>query len=121
MRRIALTTALVSTVFLAACQTGGQEDLPPAAPQGVDGRWTSVGGPVSYSANFTNGQFRSVEQATGAVLAQGTYSNLGPGQISIVYRPTTRNEEVAANCNQVEANKLACATSTGNRFELLRA
>ncbi|MER0237735.1 hypothetical protein [Fulvimarina sp. MAC8] len=121
MRRIALSAALVSTVFVSACQLGGGEDLPPQGPQGVEGRWSSVGGAVNYTANFNAGRFTSTEQGTGAVLAQGTYSNLGPGQISIVYSPTTRDTQVAANCNQTAPNTLSCATSTGNRFQLQRA
>ncbi|MEN3792806.1 hypothetical protein [Fulvimarina sp. MAC3] len=121
MRRIALAAALLSTAFVSACQLGGTETLPPQAPQGIDGRWNSVGGPVNYTASFNAGRFTSTEQGTGAVLAQGTYSDLGPGQISIVYSPTTRDVQVAANCNQTAPNTLSCATSTGNRFELQRA
>lgn len=121
MRRLALSAALFSTVLVSACQLGGTESLPPQAPQGIDGRWSSVGGPVNYTASFKGGRFVSTEQGTGAVLAQGTYSDLGPGQISILYSPTTRDTQVAANCNQTAPNTLSCATSTGNRFELRRA
>ncbi|EAU40907.1 lipoprotein Omp10 [Fulvimarina pelagi HTCC2506] len=121
MRRIALSAALVSTLFVTACQLGGQEDLGPRGPQGIEGLWNSVGGSVNYTASFNSGRFTSTEQGTGAVLAQGTYSNLGPGQISIVYSPTTRDTQVAANCNQTAVNTLSCATSSGNRFQLQRA
>ncbi|RFC65416.1 hypothetical protein DYI37_06245 [Fulvimarina endophytica] len=121
MRRIVLSLTVASTAAFSACQMQERAELAPAVPQGVEGTWNSVGGPVNYTASLNSGQFRSTERGTGAVLAQGTYSNIGPGQVTIVYRPTTRDTEVAANCNQTAPDTLSCATSTGNRFQLQRA
>ncbi len=107
---------------LSACQSENpRAQLASAQPRGIDGRWSSVGGPIAYTATFQNGRFTSIEQATNGLLATGTYSRLGPGQINIVYTSTTRNQQVAANCNQVQPNILSCATSSGNRFDLSRA
>jgi hypothetical protein len=115
---------VLGALSLGACQTEGRRaDLAPAAqakPRGIDGRWNSIGGPIAYNANFNGGRFSSVEANTGAVLAEGSYINLGPGQVSIDYTSKARGQRVAANCNQVEPNRLACASSNGNRFEFTR-
>ncbi len=126
MRGVVLSRLFVSLglslLALSACQSEmPRAQFDAAQPRGIDGRWSSVGGPVAYTATFQNGRFTSVEQATNGLLASGTYSNLGPGQINIVYTSTTRNQQVAANCNQVQPNILSCATSSGNRFDLSRA
>lgn len=112
----------LSLLALSACQNENpRAQLASVQPRGIDGRWSSVGGPIAYTATFQNGRFTSVEQATNGLLATGTYSNIGPGQINIVYTSTTRNQQVAANCNQVQPNILSCATSSGSRFDLSRA
>ncbi|SMD02776.1 hypothetical protein SAMN06297251_11945 [Fulvimarina manganoxydans] len=121
MRRSVLIASLALSSGLAACVSEPRQEALPPQPQGIEGRWASVGGPIAYTVSLQNGRFQSTETGTGGVLASGTYSNLGPGQINIVYRSTTNNNEVAANCNQVQTNRLACATSTGSRFELTRA
>ncbi|MCK5931517.1 MAG: hypothetical protein KAG89_05040 [Fulvimarina manganoxydans] len=121
MRRSVLIASLALSSGLAACVSEPRQAALPPQPQGIEGRWASVGGPIAYTVSLQNGRFQSTETGTGGVLASGTYSNLGPGQINIVYRSTTNNNEVAANCNQVQTNRLACATSTGSRFELSRA
>ncbi|MCE7028527.1 hypothetical protein [Jiella avicenniae] len=116
-------TAVAITVValaLGACTTSERASVAPK-PQGVEGRWNAIGGPVAYAATFNNGRFASVEQGTGGVLATGTYSNLGPGQINILYTSRTTNQQQSANCNLVQANRLACASSTGTRFEFARA
>lgn len=120
MRRIAASLCL-AVLGLSACQMERSAVIADAAPRGIDGRWSSVGGPVAYNATFQGGRFTSVESATNGLLASGTYTNLGPGQINIVYTSTTRNQQVSANCNQVEPNRLSCATSSGSRFDLSRA
>ncbi|KQT54441.1 hypothetical protein ASG43_02240 [Aureimonas sp. Leaf454] len=121
LRLLLLSLAALS---LGACQTEGRRAdvaaVAPVAPRGIDGQWNSVGGPIAYNANFNGGRFSSVEANTGAVLAQGTYITLGPGQVSIDYTSKARGQRVAANCNQVEPNRLACASSNGNRFEFTR-
>ncbi|MCQ0990064.1 hypothetical protein [Jiella marina] len=119
MRRGAIALAVIATAGLAACQTGGRSAS--VQPQGIEGRWSSVGGPVAYTATFNNGRFASVEQGTGGVLASGTYSSLGPGQINILYTSRTTGAQQSANCNQVAPSRLACANSTGTRFEFVRA
>ena len=111
----------LSLLALSACQSEDPRAQLASQPRGIEGRWSSVGGPVAYNAIFQNGRFTSVERATNGLLASGTYSDLGPGQINIVYTSTTRNQQVAANCNQVQPNLLSCATSSGNRFDLSRA
>jgi hypothetical protein len=114
----------LAALSLGACQMEGRRaDLVPvqqAQPRGIDGRWNSIGGPIAYNANFTGGRFTSVEANTGAVLAEGSFVNLGPGQVSIDYTSRARGQRVAANCNQIEPNRLACASSNGNRFEFTR-
>lgn len=114
----------VAALSLGACQMGGRQaalvPVEQAKPRGVEGRWNSIGGPIAYNANFNGGRFSSVEANTGAVLAEGSYTNLGPGQVSIDYTSKARGLRVAANCNQVEPNRLACASSNGNRFEFTR-
>jgi len=119
MRRLA--ALLLPLMFLAACQSGDRAELQPAGPRGIEGEWASVGGPVAYTATFRNGRFASVERRTNGVLASGAYTDLGPGQVNILYTSTTRNQQVAANCNQTAPNRLSCATSDGSRFELARA
>ncbi|MEX6508590.1 hypothetical protein [Jiella sp. M17.18] len=120
MRRYA--ALLLPLTLFAACQSEGpRASIEPARPRGIEGRWSSVGGPVAYTATFENGRFASIESGTNGLLASGTYTSLGPGQVNILYTSKTRNEQVAANCNQVAPNRLSCATSNGSRFELSRA
>lgn len=120
MRRLAVSL-LLATFALSACQTEQRAEVLPAQPQGIEGRWASIGGPVAYTATFQNGRFTSVERATNGLLASGNYTDLGPGQVNLLYTSTTRNQQVSANCNQVDVNRLSCATSSGNRFDLARA
>ncbi|RYD30308.1 MAG: hypothetical protein EOP57_00175 [Sphingomonadales bacterium] len=124
MRAIVSSLALATAaLLLVACQTADNRvtSLPTdTRPKGVDGSWASVGGSVAYDANFRAGRFTSTEAGTGAVLAEGTYKLLGPGQVTIDYTSKLRGTRVAANCNQVEVNRLACASSNGNRFEFTR-
>jgi len=122
MRRLVSSAALLSALLLlGACQTGDRVTSLPTntRPQGVDGTWAAVGS-VAYNANFRGGRFTSTEAGTGAVLAEGTYTLLGPGQVTIDYTSKLRGTRVAANCNQVEVNRLACASSNGSRFEFTR-
>lgn len=87
---------------------------------GVDGNWSSVGGPVAYTASFQGGTFTSTETGTGAPLARGTYRNLGQGSITITSRSNTSGQESAVNCNQMSPNLMSCVTSGGTRFDLTR-
>lgn len=119
MRRL-LFTLCAPLFVLGGCQLGPQQEVAVAEPQGIEGRWSSVGGPVAYTATFSNGNFSSRESGTNGLLGSGSYTNLGPGQINIVYTSTTRNEQVAVNCNQTAPSRLSCATSSGSRFELTR-
>ena len=93
----------LSLLALSACQSEDPRAQLASQPRGVEGRWSSVGGPVAYNAIFQNGRFTSVERATNGLLASGTYSNLGPGQINIVYTlddaKTSRSPQIA---NQVQ-------------------
>jgi hypothetical protein len=116
------TAAILLAAALAGCSTAGSERVAvqPAAPRGIEGSWSSVGGAVAYSANFANGRYTATEGGTGAILAEGTYRSLGPGQITMEYTSRVRGTRIAANCNQVEPDRLACATSNGSRSELVR-
>lgn len=118
---VAAVFACTAVLALSGCQMGGPEraELSPR-PQGIEGRWMSAGGPVSYYAEFTGGRFRSIESATNAPLAEGTYSIKGPGQVYIEYQSKTRGSKVAANCNQTQPDRLSCASSNGNTFDLVR-
>jgi hypothetical protein len=98
---------------------GGRAEIAPR-PQGIEGNWGSVGGPVAYTASFQSGTFRSTEDATGAPLASGTYRNAGPGQVAINFRSATSGQETAVNCNQMSADRLSCVNSGGTRFDLTR-
>lgn len=121
--RFRATACLLSVLAaVGACSTPQQASLStaPARPQGVEGSWASAGGAVAYNANFAAGRFTSTEAATGAILAEGTYSAIGPGQVTIEYTSRVRGTRIAANCNQVEPNRLACASSNGSRFEFTR-
>lgn len=124
MHRIKSLVVFASVAaLLSACQTEGRRaDIASAnrGPQGFEGSWASVGGPVAYTANFRAGRFTSTEAGTGALLAEGSYRTLGPGQVTIEYTSKLRGTKVAANCNQVEVDRLACASSNGTRFEFTR-
>jgi hypothetical protein len=124
IRAKTLSAILLSGAVLAGCvspgEMGGDRAQIAPRPTGVDGQWASVGGPLAYTASFRGGAFSSTETATGASLAQGTYRNLGQGQIAISSRSATSGQESSVNCNQMSADRLACVTSGGNRFELTR-
>lgn len=124
MRRIVPFAVMSVTLFLSACQSDANRPsdlvVAPQRTQGIEGSWSSVGGTVAYNANFAGGRFTSTEAGTGAVLAQGSYQSLGPGQVTIDYTSKLRGTRVAANCNQVQPDRLACASSNGNRFEFTR-
>lgn len=113
------------TLTLAACQTERQAALAPSLPpqqqmpMGLDGTWRSVGGPVAYTARFQNGRFTSAESATNGLLAEGAYTNTGPGQIQINYRSIQRNQQMAANCNHA-AGQMTCTAADGSSFSLAR-
>ncbi len=118
-----LIACLLSALTLAsACTTSRQQavDAAPARPQGIEGGWSSIGGAVAYNANFSGGRYTATEAGTGAILAEGTYRSLGPGQITMEYTSRVRGTRLAANCNQVEPDRLACTTSNGNRSDLAR-
>lgn len=120
---LSLAVLAAAATLLGACQTESRRAELVSAnprPQGFEGSWASVGGPVAYDANFRGGRFTSTEGGTGAVLAEGTYRTIGPGQVTIQYTSRLRGTRVAANCNQVETDRLACASSNGTRFEFTR-
>jgi hypothetical protein len=124
MRRAALLLCSL-TLTLAACQTERQAALAPSLPPqqqmpvGVEGDWRSVGGPVAYDARFQNGRFTSAESATNGLLAEGAYTNTGPGQIQINYRSIQRNQQLAANCNHA-GGQMTCTAADGSSFSLTR-
>lgn len=122
MRRRAIVCSFLAASALGACTTSREADVAPVAaqPRGIEGAWSSVGGTVAYNANFAAGRFTSTEANTGAILAEGTYRSLGPGQVTIDYTSRVRGTRIAANCNQVEPDRLACASSNGSRFEFTR-
>ncbi|BDA83509.1 hypothetical protein Sa4125_10510 [Aureimonas sp. SA4125] len=124
MRRAPLIAVMSALVMLGACQSQGVRNASlapaPVRPQGIEGSWASVGGPVAYNANFSGGNFTSAEAGTGALLASGSYRSIGPGQVTIDYTSKLRGTRVAANCNQVDVDRLACASSNGSRFEFTR-
>ncbi|WP_102961181.1 hypothetical protein [Mangrovicella endophytica] len=114
---------LMSAALLAlsACQSAAPQRVATAPqPRGIEGAWSSVGGPVPYTATFSGGRFTSTESATGATLAAGTYTDRGPGQVNIIYTSTARNQRLAVNCNQVQMDRLSCASSNGSTFDLVR-
>lgn len=124
MRRSALCLSLLA-LTLAACQSQQQASLAPSLPPqqqmplGVEGNWRNVGGPVPYTARFQNGRFTSAESATNGLLAEGSYTTTGPGQIQITYRSLQRNQQLAANCNHA-AGQMTCTAADGSSFSLAR-
>ena len=120
MRRSVLVASLALSSGLAACVSEPRQAALPPQPQGIEGRWASVG-EIKYNISLQNGQFNSYETATGALLARGTYSNIGPGQITIVFTSLTTSNQVAANCNQTGINMLTCTTSANQRLQFSRA
>jgi len=120
MRRHPLLLGALAAL-LAGCQSAPNAGIA-SAPQrvGFEGSWRSVGGPVAYTATFAGGRFTSRETATGAVLAEGNYTNSGPAQTTIIYRSAARGEQTSVNCSQMAADRLACVNSAGARFELSR-
>ena len=113
---------LAAGLALSACQTAAPPPQLAAAPRatGMEGTWSSVGGPVAYTATFAGGRFTSKEAATGAVLAEGNYTKLNPSQASIIYTSRSRNQQMSVNCNQMSADRLACVNADGSRFEFTR-
>jgi len=121
MRRHLLLLGALA-VSLAGCQSAPSARIAAVpTPVGFAGNWRSVGGPVAYTATFANGRFTSRETATGAVLAEGNYTNTGPAQTTIIYRSAARGEQTSVNCSQMSADRLACVNSAGARFELSRS
>ncbi|WP_279480924.1 hypothetical protein [Aureimonas sp. SK2] len=124
MRPISRALPLLAVgMALSACQTAAPPPrLAEAAPRatGLEGDWSSVGGPVAYTATFASGRFTSREAATGAILAEGNYTKLSPSQASIIYTSRSRNQQMSVNCNQMAANRLACVNADGSRFEFTR-
>lgn len=106
-------------VALAACRTE-ERDVVSVAPRpaGIEGRWADTTG-IAISS-LTGGKFTTTDTKTGAVLANGSYRTLGPGQVAIEYTRRGKGERIAVNCNQTAADRLSCVNSGGTRFELTR-
>lgn len=125
MRRLALPLCLAA-LALSACQNQRVAEIAPvrqAAPQmprGPEGRWSSVGGPIAYTAMFQNGRFSSAETSTNGLLAEGSYVPLAQGQIRINYRSVKRGTQLAANCNYA-GGQMTCTSADGSSFSLARA
>jgi hypothetical protein len=113
---------LAAALALSACQTAAPPPQVAVAPRatGLEGQWSSIGGPVAYTATFASGRFTSREAATGAVLAEGNYTKTGASQASIIYTSRSRNQQMSVNCNQMSADRLACVNADGSRFEFSR-
>ncbi|RIY00905.1 hypothetical protein D3218_10910 [Aureimonas flava] len=123
MRSLSTVLPLAAALLaLSACQSMAPPPQMAAAPRatGLEGEWSSVGGPVAYTATFAGGRFTSREAATGAVLAEGNYTKMGASQASIIYRSRSRNQQMSVNCNQMAADRLACVDANGSRFEFSR-
>ncbi|MFD2236214.1 hypothetical protein [Aureimonas populi] len=124
MNRHVPTLAILTAVLALGACVSPSDRLTRAeiAPRqtGIEGRWAAVGGPVAYTATFSGGSFSSTEDATGAPLATGNYRNVGPSQITINSRSNTSGQESAINCSQMAADRMACVTAGGTRFELTR-
>jgi len=123
MRRPLLLVPIAGLgLALAGCQMQQQPQAIALAqpPAGIEGNWSSIGGPVAYTATFAGGRFTSRETGTGATLADGNYTKTNPTQASIIYRSKSRNEQVSVTCNQMAVDRLACVNSAGSRFEFSR-
>lgn len=123
MSRLATATVIAASLTLAACQTAPTQraSIAPVQPRGIEGTWNSVAGPIAYTATFQNGRFTSNEAATGAVLANGNYTQRGSNQIGIDYTSVARNQQISVNCNRMSENRLSCVNSGGTRFDLVRS
>lgn len=113
---------LAAALALSACETMAPPAQMAVAPRpaGLEGQWSSVGGPVAYTATFAGGRFTSKEAATGAVLAEGNYTKTSQAQATIIYTSRSRNQQVSVNCAQMSADRLACVNADGSRFEFSR-
>lgn len=122
MPRLAVAALVGTSLALAACQTAPNDRaaIAVAQPRGIEGTWSSAAGPVAYTATFQGGRFTSNEAATGAVLANGNYTQPGQNQVAIDYTSVARNQQVAVNCSRMAENRLSCVNAGGTRFDLLR-
>ena len=115
IRRSTTLGLALSTVLLAACQTGPGFMSRPALT--MDGRWASGDG--VFVATFNNSSFTSLDARTNAVLAQGSYSVQG-NQVSMNWVSATANLQRSALCTFVSANSVTCDQPGATPFQLNR-
>jgi hypothetical protein len=113
------------TAALAGCQAmsgppmrGGPMMPAPQMRSGVEGDWVSTDG-VAIS-RFNGGIFETLATDTGNKLAEGTYSQVDPSNVSISVTSLIRQTTTQVNCALVTPTQLNCTSSGGQQFSLVR-
>jgi hypothetical protein len=123
--KIRAAGAIAVALALAGCQgiggppprSGGPiASTPP--PSGFNGDWMSTDG-VAIS-RFTNGYFETLATDTGNKLAEGSYTQTGPGAVSISVTSLIRQTTTQVNCAMVTQTQLNCTSSAGAQFSLVK-
>ncbi len=117
--------ALAVALALAGCQSvngpprsGGPTPNTPPPGSGFDGDWMSTDG-VAIS-RFTNGNFETLATDTGNKLAEGSYTQTGPSNVTISVTSLIRQTTTQVNCSMVTQTQLNCTSSAGSQFSLVR-
>lgn len=120
--RAAAAVAMVTV--LAGCQamSGPPMRSGPMAPapirSGVEGDWVSTDG-IAIS-RFNGGIFETLATDTGNKLAEGTYAQVDPSNVSISVTSLIRQTTTQVNCALVTPTQLNCTSSAGQQFSLVR-
>ena len=122
--KIRAAASLAMVVALAGCQMAGPAprpgapSVPPRAQTGFEGDWLSTDG-VAIS-RFSGGIFETLATDTGNKLAEGTYSLVDAGTVTISVTSLIRQTTTQVNCAMVAPTQLNCTSSTGQQFSLVK-
>lgn len=116
--------AVAMVTMLAGCQAmsgppmRGGPMTPAPMSSAVEGDWVSTDG-VAIS-RFNNGIFETLATDTGNKLAEGTYTQIDPTNVSISVTSLIRQTTSQVNCALVAPTQLNCTSSAGQQFSLMR-
>jgi hypothetical protein len=114
--RTAATIAIVAA-GVAGCNSGTNRSLNAGAA--IEGSWKSADG-VS-ATRFAGGNFQTTVQATGEMVADGSYRSVDSRTVQITMRSAIRQTTSVVNCNLVTPDNLACTGAEGQQFALVRS